>query len=64
MSLLDNGMSVSAACFESGFGSLSGFLHTFKKITGISPNEYRTKKFENKISEDFLIEQAKGGADS
>lgn len=63
MNLLDNGMSVSSACFESGFGSLSGFLHTFKKITGISPNEYRNRKSEHKISEDYLIKQAKGGLD-
>lgn len=48
MKLLDNGVSVSTACFESGFGSLSGFLHTFKKITGTSPNDYRKKVLEKK----------------
>lgn len=48
MKLLESGVNVSTACFESGFGSLSGFLHTFKKNTGISPNDYRKKMFEKK----------------
>jgi two-component system response regulator YesN len=43
MMLLENGVPVSTACFESGFGSLSGFLQSFKKVTGISPNEYQKK---------------------
>lgn len=43
MMLLENNVPVSTACYEAGFGSLSGFLHTFKKIAGISPNEYRKK---------------------
>lgn len=43
MMLLENGLPVSTACFESGFGSLSGFLQSFKKVTGISPNEYQKK---------------------
>ena len=41
--LLESGMSVSRACFDSGFGSLSGFLYVFKQKNGISPNEYRKK---------------------
>lgn len=41
--LLENGVSVSRACFESGFGSLSGFLYAFKQKKGISPKEYRKK---------------------
>lgn len=41
--LLENGMSVSRACFDSGFGSLSGFLYVFKQKNGISPNEYRKR---------------------
>ena len=44
MMLLENGVPVSTACFESGFGSLSGFLQSFKKVTGISPNEYQKKR--------------------
>ena len=39
--LLAEGCSVSYACFESGFGSLSGFFTAFKKRYGISPSEYR-----------------------
>lgn len=41
MKLLESGVPVSTACFESGFGSLSGFLQSFKKVTGQSPNEYQ-----------------------
>ena len=41
--LLENGVSVSRACFESGFGSLSGFLYAFKQKKGVSPKEYRQK---------------------
>ena len=41
--LLENGVSVSQACFESGFGSLSGFLYAFKQKKGISPGEYQKK---------------------
>lgn len=39
--LLKSGMSVADTCFASGFGSLSGFLHTFKKIKGIPPEKYK-----------------------
>lgn len=39
--LLKKGISVSEACFASGFGSLSNFSAVFKKRCGMSPNEYR-----------------------
>lgn len=39
--LLSNGRSVSYACYESGFGSLSNFYTAFKKKYGRSPKEYR-----------------------
>ena len=42
--LLSNGCSVSYACFESGFGSLSNFFISFKKKYGMSPKEYMSKK--------------------
>ena len=42
--LLESGFSVSEACFSSGFGSLSGFLHTFKQKKGISPESYKQLK--------------------
>lgn len=41
--LLESGMSVSEACFASGFGSLSGFLYTFKQIAGCTPEAYAAK---------------------
>lgn len=41
--LLEGGMSVTEACFSSGFGSLSGFLYTFKKNEGITPSEYKSR---------------------
>lgn len=41
--LLASGLSVSDACFESGFGSLSNFLVVFKSKCGVSPSEYRKK---------------------
>ena len=39
--LLASGVSVADACFESGFGSLSNFLTTFKTSCGMPPREYR-----------------------
>ena len=41
--LLARGLTVSDACFESGFGSLSNFLTVFKAKCGMSPSEYRKK---------------------
>ena len=41
--LLANGLSVTDACFASGFGSLSNFLTVFKKNCGLSPSQYRSK---------------------
>ena len=40
-SLLSVGVSVSDACYNSGFGSLSGFLTAFKKGVGMTPCEYK-----------------------
>lgn len=39
--LLAGGLSVSDACFESGFGSLSNFLTVFKEKCGMPPSQYR-----------------------
>ena len=41
--LLRNGKSVTEACFESGFGSLSGFRYVFRQKMGTTPNEYVTE---------------------
>lgn len=38
--LLKNGKSVTEACFESGFGSLSGFRYAFRQRMGASPKDY------------------------
>lgn len=42
--LLANGFSVSDAAHLSGFGSLSGFLSSFKRTCGVSPREYKRKQ--------------------
>lgn len=39
--LLSQGLSVSDACFLSGFSSLSNFLTTFKEMCGTTPSNYR-----------------------
>lgn len=39
--LLASGLSVSDACFASGYGSLSNFLVTFKKYCGMTPSAYK-----------------------
>ncbi len=39
--LLESGVTVTEACFGSGFGSLSGFLYTFRQQVGCTPQEYR-----------------------
>ena len=41
--LLSRGLSVSDACFESGFGSLSNFLTVFKAKCDMTPSQYRLK---------------------
>ena len=42
--LLKNGVSVSSACFESGFGSLSNFNAVFKQTYGITPRQYQLSR--------------------
>jgi AraC-like DNA-binding protein len=39
--LLESGLSVTETCFSAGFGSLSGFLYTFRQTTGMSPSAYK-----------------------
>ena len=46
--LLANGVSVSDACYQSGFGSVSNFCLVFKRQYGIPPGEYKRKKSGNK----------------
>lgn len=42
-SMLASGFTVSGACFQSGFGSLSNFLEAFKHECGMTPGEYRKR---------------------
>lgn len=44
--LLDEGMSVSDACWAVGFQSLPTFSRAFKRRTGSSPAAYRAKRAE------------------
>lgn len=39
--LLKQGLTVTEACFNCGFNSLSNFQHTFKKTTGFTPSEFK-----------------------
>ena len=39
--LLSRGFSVTEACYNSGFGSMSNFFTVFKKIVGASPEEFK-----------------------
>ena len=38
--LLKSGKSVTEACFESGFGSMSGFRYAFRQVMGVSPKAH------------------------
>jgi len=51
--LLARGLSVSDACFESGFGSLSNFLAVFKAKCGMPPSEYKRKRRNGIAERDF-----------
>ncbi|MFN3379630.1 MAG: AraC family transcriptional regulator [Runella zeae] len=39
--LIDNRLSISQICFETGFNNFTHFNHQFKKITGITPKQYQ-----------------------
>lgn len=45
--LLKNGISVSQACLEVGYESLSTFSAVFKRGTGYTPRAYRKHHFSN-----------------
>jgi YesN/AraC family two-component response regulator len=43
--LLNTNMKINTICKKVGFGSVSQYNRVFKKITGISPREYRKKQY-------------------
>lgn len=42
---IKNGLSISEACFEVGFESLSSFSSLFKRKTGFTPSNYQKSNF-------------------
>lgn len=43
--LIDQDLSITEVCFDSGFNNISHFNKQFKKITKVPPSEYR-KRFK------------------
>lgn len=41
--LLSQGSSVTDACYRAGFQDYNNFITTFKKMTGVTPRQYRTQ---------------------
>lgn len=41
--LIEQGCSISEACYQSGFENMSTFIRSFHNITGMTPSEYRKK---------------------
>ncbi|MBR2567456.1 MAG: helix-turn-helix transcriptional regulator [Paenibacillus sp.] len=44
--LLTDGMSITDACFQSGFSDYANFIRSFTKIVGISPGKYKKQRRE------------------
>lgn len=42
-SLLSEGLSITEACYQSGFSDYANFIRSFTKITGLSPGRYAKK---------------------
>lgn len=63
---LQSGKSVIDSAFSSGYDSLSGFGYTFKKLTGLTPEEVKTKnillltKFDTPLGPMFACSAAEG----
>lgn len=41
--LMEDDITVTEVCYSSGFNNISNFTKSFKKIMGVSPNEYKKK---------------------
>ena len=41
--LIEQGRSISEACYQSGFENMSTFIRSFRNISGMTPSEYRKK---------------------
>lgn len=41
--LMEEDVTVTDACYESGFNNISNFTKSFKRIMGVSPNEYKKR---------------------
>ena len=41
--LIDDNLSISDICYDSGFNNISNFNRQFKKISGLTPSEYQKK---------------------
>jgi AraC-like DNA-binding protein len=46
--LLEQGVSVTEACFAVGFDSLASFTSLFKRRVGVTPSEYQRRQLERK----------------
>ncbi len=63
---LQSGKSVTDSAFESGYNSLSGFGYTFKKLTGLTPEEAKEKniilmtRFDTPVGPMFACSTEKG----
>lgn len=42
--LLEQGGTISEACYQSGFENMSTFIRSFRNISGMTPSEYRKKQ--------------------
>jgi len=48
--LIENKFSTEVICFDSGFNNISNFYRHFKKVTGLTPFEYKSKYLNSSVS--------------
>lgn len=48
--LIDNKFTTEVICFESGFNNISNFYRHFKKVTGLTPFEYKSRYLNSQVS--------------